>query len=132
MARARPSASNAVGGAVPLDSEFYVARPADGEMRSSLLKRDSIVLIKGARQMGKTSLLARGLQFSSPETSFYEVAERAGGAWLRLATILATVLASRYGCPALQATAVPAPPSHATASCLPSWPGCIRATRLPT
>ena len=64
MARARPSASNAVGGAVPLDSEYYITRPADGEMRSSLMKRDSIVLIKGARQMGKTSLLARGLQFA--------------------------------------------------------------------
>jgi hypothetical protein len=64
MARARPSASNAVGGAVPLDSEYYITRPADGEMRSSLVKRDSIVLIKGARQMGKTSLLARGLQFA--------------------------------------------------------------------
>ena len=64
MARPRPSASNAIGGAVPLDSEFYVTRPADGEMRTSILKRDSIVLIKGARQMGKTSLLARGMQFS--------------------------------------------------------------------
>ena len=30
----------------------------------SLMKRDSIVLIKGARQMGKTSLLARGMQFA--------------------------------------------------------------------
>jgi hypothetical protein len=64
MARARPSASNAIGGAVPLDSEYYVTRPADAEMRSSIMKRDSIVLIKGARQMGKTSLLARGMQFA--------------------------------------------------------------------
>ncbi|MCC2668051.1 MAG: hypothetical protein K0Q72_522 [Armatimonadetes bacterium] len=51
-----------VGGAVPLDSEFYVVRPADDELRSALVRRDSIVLVKGARQMGKTSLLARGLQ----------------------------------------------------------------------
>jgi amino acid transporter len=56
----------------------------------------SLVLV-GALFMLQTWIaadLARGMQFSSPETSFYEVAERAGGAWLRLATILATVLAS--------------------------------------
>jgi amino acid transporter len=38
--------------------------------------------------------LARGMHFSSTDTAFYEVAERAGGAWLRLVTILAVVLAS--------------------------------------
>jgi amino acid transporter len=38
--------------------------------------------------------LARGMRFSSSETAFYEVAQRAGGAWLRLAAILATVIAS--------------------------------------
>ncbi|MCI0488028.1 MAG: AAA-like domain-containing protein [Blastocatellia bacterium] len=51
-----------VGGAVPLDSEFYIVRPADDEFCSAIARRDSIVLVKGARQMGKTSLLARGLQ----------------------------------------------------------------------
>ncbi len=58
----RTSALEALGGAVPLDSEFYITRPADGDLRSAISKRDSIVLIKGARQMGKTSLLARGMQ----------------------------------------------------------------------
>ena len=38
--------------------------------------------------------LARGMTFSSPETAFYEIAERAGGTWLRLVTIVAVVLAS--------------------------------------
>jgi amino acid transporter len=38
--------------------------------------------------------LAQGMRFESPETAFYEVAQRAGGAWLRLITILATVIAS--------------------------------------
>jgi amino acid transporter len=38
--------------------------------------------------------LARGMRFASPDTAFYEVAQRAGGAWLRLVTILATVIAS--------------------------------------
>jgi class 3 adenylate cyclase len=51
-----------VGGAVALDSAFYVVRPADEEFRAAIARRDSIVLVKGARQMGKTSLLARGLQ----------------------------------------------------------------------
>ncbi|HEV2391745.1 MAG TPA: AAA-like domain-containing protein [Verrucomicrobiae bacterium] len=63
-ARARPAALEAIGGAVPLDSQFYITRPADGELRAAISKRDSIILIKGARQMGKTSLLARGLQFA--------------------------------------------------------------------
>jgi hypothetical protein len=51
-----------VGGAMPLDSEFYIVRPADDEFRAAIARQDSIVLIKGARQVGKSSLLARGLQ----------------------------------------------------------------------
>lgn len=51
-----------IGGAVPLESEFYLVRPQDGEFAAALARFDSIVLVKGARQMGKTSLLARGLQ----------------------------------------------------------------------
>jgi hypothetical protein len=51
-----------VGGAVPLDSKFYVVRPVDEEFRAAIARQDSVVLVKGARQMGKTSLLARGLQ----------------------------------------------------------------------
>lgn len=50
------------GGAVPLDSHYYVTRPTDLEFESAILRGDSIVLVKGARQMGKTSLLARGMQ----------------------------------------------------------------------
>src|SRR5450631_1170985 len=38
--------------------------------------------------------LARGMRFSAPETAFYEVAQRAGGAGLRLVTIVAVVIAS--------------------------------------
>jgi hypothetical protein len=57
-----PLALEPVGGAVPLNSEFYVTRPADAELRNALLRYDSIILIKGGRQIGKTSILARGLQ----------------------------------------------------------------------
>jgi hypothetical protein len=49
------------GGAVDLGSEFYIVRPTDEGFRDAITRWDSIVLVKGARQMGKTSLLARGL-----------------------------------------------------------------------
>lgn len=49
-------------GGVPPGSPFYVVRAADAEFLDALDRRESIVLINGARQMGKTSLLARGLQ----------------------------------------------------------------------
>jgi hypothetical protein len=48
-------------GAVPLDSKFYVVRRVDAELEAAIARRDSIVLIKGARQTGKTSLLARAI-----------------------------------------------------------------------
>jgi class 3 adenylate cyclase len=50
------------GGAMSLDSAYYVERVGDREVHHALARRDSIVLLEGARQMGKTSLLARGLQ----------------------------------------------------------------------
>jgi amino acid transporter len=55
------------------------------------------LLLVGALFMLQTWVatdLAAGMRFSSPETAFYEVAERAGGAWLRIVTIIAVVLAS--------------------------------------
>jgi serine/threonine protein kinase len=51
-----------VGGALPLDSKFYIVRPTDQEFYSAVARNDSVILLKGARQMGKTSLMARGLQ----------------------------------------------------------------------
>ncbi len=52
----------AVGGAVNLDSHYWIVRPTELLFRQAIARHDSIVLLKGARQMGKTSLLARGLQ----------------------------------------------------------------------
>jgi class 3 adenylate cyclase len=49
-------------GVLPLDSRFYVERPIDQGLRAAIARQDSIIRIKGARQMGKTSLLARGLE----------------------------------------------------------------------
>jgi hypothetical protein len=62
---ATPSASATLeppDGALPLHSPFYIARQADQEFYEAMARHDSIVLVKGARQVGKTSLLARGLQ----------------------------------------------------------------------
>ena len=50
------------GGALPLHSPLYISRPADDEFCHAIERGDSIVLVKGARQVGKTSLLARGLE----------------------------------------------------------------------
>ncbi len=49
------------GGAMPLGSPFYISRGADDEFREAVARRSSIVLVKGARQAGKSSLLARAL-----------------------------------------------------------------------
>ena len=51
-----------VGGAVPLGSPFYLARSCDSALKNAVNRRDSIVLLTGSRQTGKSSLLARGLE----------------------------------------------------------------------
>ena len=50
-----------VGGAIPLDSNFYIRRNVDDQLKTALEAKESTILIRGARQVGKTSLLARGL-----------------------------------------------------------------------
>ncbi len=50
----------AVGGAVPPDSPFYAERQGDAEFAKALRARESIILVKGPRQVGKTSLIGRG------------------------------------------------------------------------
>jgi DNA-binding winged helix-turn-helix (wHTH) protein len=50
------------GGALPLHSILYISRSSDDEFCRANARHDSIVLVKGARQVGKTSLLARGLE----------------------------------------------------------------------
>jgi hypothetical protein len=49
------------GGAMPLESPHYISRAADDEFRQAIARRAAIVLVKGARQVGKSSLLARAL-----------------------------------------------------------------------
>src|SRR6202035_95981 len=55
------------------------------------------LLLVGALFMLQTWIatdLSAGMHFGSAETAFYEITERAGGAWLRLVTIIAVVLAT--------------------------------------
>jgi amino acid transporter len=55
------------------------------------------LLLVGALFMMQTWIatdLSAGMHFGSPETAFYEITERAGGAWLRLVTIIAVVIAT--------------------------------------
>jgi hypothetical protein len=49
-------------GAVALDSELYVERDVDVELRDAIERHDPTVLVKGPRQVGKTSLVARGIR----------------------------------------------------------------------
>jgi hypothetical protein len=55
-------ALEAPGGAMPLDSTYYIERPQDAECHRATAQGVSFVLVEGARQMGKTSLLSRALQ----------------------------------------------------------------------
>ncbi|HIE01844.1 MAG TPA: serine protease [Thiotrichaceae bacterium] len=57
-----PIQIEACGGAMLLDSQFYIERQVDQDFQTAIQRRDSILLLKGPRQVGKTSLLARGLQ----------------------------------------------------------------------
>ena len=49
-------------GGLPLDDPSYIERSTDLAFLKAVSRGDSIVLLRGARQVGKTSLLARGLQ----------------------------------------------------------------------
>ncbi len=56
------------GGALAIGSPLYIVRDSDLELTQALKRRDGIILIQGARQMGKTSLLARGLNEARSES----------------------------------------------------------------
>ena len=95
------------GGGRHLDRGAVVSRlrrhvdacPRKAAARECAVGRATVLalLLVGALFMLQTWVatdLARGMHFSSADTAFYEIAERAGGAWLRLVTIVAVVLAS--------------------------------------
>jgi multisubunit Na+/H+ antiporter MnhE subunit len=51
-------------GAIPMASKFYIKRPEDDKLHHAIASHDSVILIRGSRQVGKTSLLVRGLQMA--------------------------------------------------------------------
>jgi GTPase SAR1 family protein len=59
---------DASGGAVPLDSQFYVERQVDAPAKELILRSGVTIRIKGSRQVGKTSLLARLLHRAENRT----------------------------------------------------------------
>jgi hypothetical protein len=68
-ARAMAQSVAVPGGAMPLDSLYYIRRPADDEFHQAVARRASIVLVKGPRQVGKSSLLARALHQARQENA---------------------------------------------------------------
>ncbi len=52
------------GGALPLNHPHYIERTADVRLYSALDRNESAILIKGPRQTGKSSLLARGSDYA--------------------------------------------------------------------
>jgi len=53
---------DAQGGAVRLDSPFYIERGDDAVIKQRITEQGKIVLVRGSRQIGKSSLLARLMQ----------------------------------------------------------------------
>ena len=50
-----------VGGALSPTDPFYIVRPEDGEVKAAFDCNEATILLRGARQMGKTSMIARAL-----------------------------------------------------------------------
>jgi DNA-binding winged helix-turn-helix (wHTH) protein len=102
-----PSEPDPPGGAMPLNSIFYVVRHTDDEFYAAMSRHDSIVLIKGARQVGKTSLLARGLQRAREAgatvvlTDFQHLAVTAFDSSEKLLLTLAELIADQLDLPLL-------------------------------
>jgi len=90
------------GGVVRLNSPFYISRHVDDLFLAAIRRKDVIVLVKGARQMGKTSLLSRGLQLArttgakTAVTDFqvlgFENLETLRGFYIALGTLLSEKL----------------------------------------
>lgn len=55
------SPRESTGGGMPARSPFYIARGCDRSLRDAIEHREGVILIQGARQVGKTSLLGRVL-----------------------------------------------------------------------
>jgi hypothetical protein len=63
-----PTGPAPVGG-LPLDAPTYIARAVDAPFLAAVARRDATILVRGPRQVGKTSLVARGLRRARDEGS---------------------------------------------------------------
>jgi DNA-binding SARP family transcriptional activator len=54
--------AEAPGGTLQLSSRLYIERAVDRDFHTALARRDGTILINGPRQVGKSSLLARGAE----------------------------------------------------------------------
>ncbi len=52
------------GGAMTLSSRYYIQRPGDDQVKDCLDRRETVILIQGSRQTGKSSMLARTLEYA--------------------------------------------------------------------
>ncbi len=52
------------GGAMSVTSPYYIRRHADSHVETCLTRGESVILLQGPRQVGKSSLLARSLEFA--------------------------------------------------------------------
>lgn len=52
----------APGGTMPVGTRFYIERHADRDFHTALARRDGTILVNGPRQVGKSSLLVRGME----------------------------------------------------------------------
>lgn len=92
-----------VGGAVSPDSPFYVERESDPEFLQALRNHESIVLVKGPRQMGKTSMIGRGVKLANEQgwravmTDFQKLSVSQLASEEKFYKLLAATLAKRLG-----------------------------------
>ncbi len=59
----------APGGGLLPSSDIYIYRTEDEDFQNAIIGQESIVLLKGSRQVGKTSMLARGLETARGTTA---------------------------------------------------------------
>jgi len=91
------------GGAVSPDSTFYVPRDADEEVKNAIRARESLILIRGPRQIGKTSLIGQGVKLAGElgwryvSTDFQMISNAQLSDADRFARMLAATMARQLG-----------------------------------
>lgn len=91
------------GGAVSPDSTYYVPRDADEEVKNAIRARESLILIRGPRQIGKTSLIGQGVKLAGElgwrhvSTDFQMMSSAQLSDADRFARLLAATMARQLG-----------------------------------